>query len=119
MHGLNYAPPNAEVLENILSGSSAFDHSDQGDLDKGAAELNNLPEEPSGQYEGESIDMLDVDEDVPELAKLPKHPYGQYEGGPISMLQVDAGVAVDAGAAVDAPEGVDARAEGGDEVEVS
>ena len=119
MQDLNYAPPTGEVLKNILSGSSTFDHSDHYDLDKGAAELNNLPEEPSGQYEGESIDMLDVDEDVPELAKLPKHPYGQYEGGPISMLQVDAGVAVDAGAAVDAPEGVDARAEGGDEVEVS
>lgn len=49
---LSSTPPNVEVLEHILSGSSAFDHSDRDDLSEGTAELNSLSEEPSRQYEG-------------------------------------------------------------------
>jgi RNA-dependent RNA polymerase len=56
MQGLTSTSPNAEVLEHVLSGSSAFDHSDQESLDEGAAELIALSEEPSGQYEGNVLD---------------------------------------------------------------
>lgn len=52
MQELSSTTPDVEVLEHVLSGSSAFDHSDRDDLSEGAAELIGLSEEPSGQYEG-------------------------------------------------------------------
>jgi hypothetical protein len=52
MQKLSSTPPDVEVLEHVLSGSSAFDHSHRDDLSEGAAELIGLSEEPSGQYEG-------------------------------------------------------------------
>ncbi|GAB7324317.1 hypothetical protein MBLNU13_g08278t3 [Cladosporium sp. NU13] len=53
MQELSGTPPDVDVLEHVLSGSSAFDHSDRDDLSEGTAELNSLSEEPSGQYEGD------------------------------------------------------------------
>jgi hypothetical protein len=55
MHELSSSTPSLEVLEHVLSGSSAFDLSDQESLHEGAAELIALSEEPSGQYEGSAF----------------------------------------------------------------
>jgi RNA-dependent RNA polymerase len=56
MHELSSSTPSLEVLEHVLSGSRAFDHSDRDDLSEGAAELLALSEEPSGQYESNVLD---------------------------------------------------------------
>lgn len=52
MQELSSTPPNGEVLEHVLAGSRAFDHSNRDTLSEGTAELIGLSEEPSGQYEG-------------------------------------------------------------------
>lgn len=56
MHELSSSTPSLEVLEHVLSGSRAFDHSDRDDFSEGAAELLALSEEPSGQYESNVLD---------------------------------------------------------------
>jgi hypothetical protein len=52
MQDLDSSTPSIEVLEHVLSGSRAFDPSDQESLHEGAAELIALSGEPSGQYDG-------------------------------------------------------------------
>jgi hypothetical protein len=56
MHELSSSTPSLEVLEHVLSGSRAFDHSDRDDFSEGAAELLALSEKPSGQYESNVLD---------------------------------------------------------------
>lgn len=62
MQELSSTSPLSETLEHVLSECSAFEHSDRDDLSVGTAELNTLSEEPSGQYEGDVLDLLRVDE---------------------------------------------------------
>jgi hypothetical protein len=65
---LDFAAHDSKSLGSILSGSRAFGEGDKDELEDGSAELNSLPEEPSGVYESEQLDLLQADEGAAEIA---------------------------------------------------
>jgi RNA-dependent RNA polymerase len=73
---LDFAAPDAEVLITVLSGSRAFDGSNQDELTKKIAKLDTLPIEPSGKYEGELLDMTHAEESVNEIAPVGRNADG-------------------------------------------